>query len=341
MALFNTPSPARLRVPTVQPGRLALVRRLLGENTSAALAYAMVESRWDVASRIIEDGGVGVDEPNPDGQTPVVWAILSKQIEGVRVFVSLGCDMRQRWRGEPLLHLAAMVGDGQIAGYLLQQGADPDELDARGFTALHIAAMRGSRVLANVLLGHGADPHILTAPPEPNDEKPDAPRVNGTADGVSGASDPPPPAAEAERRVEAMRRDVAGKTAMEIFNDATMHPLEYAQVCGVTLDHKSLFHWFVGLSTAEPDPDPLPDSVMESAPAPPADRRDREVRVPPMHRYRASREEVTRELAAATVGGIEVPGALLNRKLLAHVGDAAWVTYYQFSSVVLGCVAAL
>jgi hypothetical protein len=267
--------------------------------------------------------------------------VLSRQIEGVRVFVRLGADMEQTWRGEPVLHLAAMTGDAQIAGYLLQQGVDPNQLDSRGFTALHIAAMRGARVLANTLLGHGADPQIVTQPP------PDPKRVPAIVHPVSDPEASPPQTefdSSMPEYTAAMRRDAAGKTAMEMWNDASFHPLEYAEVSGTTLDHKSLFHWFVMLETTEPDPQPLPDAVMTEATGeihPGTGKRLKLSHVPPVHRYRASREEVVRCLSRATVSGVDISASVLRRKLIEHVGDSQWVSFFQFSAVVLGSVAAM
>jgi len=54
--------------------------------------------------------------------------------------------------------LAAFSGYGEIARYLLDKGADPNN-DKPGFTALHCAIMRRDESTVAALLAHGADPN--------------------------------------------------------------------------------------------------------------------------------------------------------------------------------------
>jgi hypothetical protein len=290
MALFASPSPARLRVSAAEPHRLSVVRQLLGHNTHEALAYALIESRWDAAERCLE-AGLPADSPNPDGQTPIVWCVLTKQLEGVRVMVKYGADLTQRWRGSPLLHLSVMAGSAELVAYLLCQGADPDEKDENGLTPLHIAAMRGSRIIANTLLHHGADKSITD--------------------------------------------DATERTAAEMWNDTALHPLEYAQFAGVTLDHKSLFHWFISLDTLKLDECPSEDSGAEEGCATSAPS------VPSRCRYQVDREEAYRKLVAASVVGIYAQPSTVARRLREMVGDRGWVTFGEFSAAVLHFAAAV
>ena len=54
--------------------------------------------------------------------------------------------------------LAAFSGFGDLARYLLEKGADPNQ-DRAGFTALHCAIMRRDETTVAALLARGANPN--------------------------------------------------------------------------------------------------------------------------------------------------------------------------------------
>jgi ankyrin repeat protein len=58
------------------------------------------------------------------------------------------------------LHSAAAARDAASAELLLAAGADPDAVQAGGFTALHAAAQHDDADLAAALLRAGADPAV-------------------------------------------------------------------------------------------------------------------------------------------------------------------------------------
>jgi ankyrin repeat protein len=67
------------------------------------------------------------------------------------------------------------MGRTRAAALLLDKGADPDAVDASGFTALHYAAKRKGAVgIVSALLAHGAKPNVRL-----HQEKPTAVTVNG------------------------------------------------------------------------------------------------------------------------------------------------------------------
>ena len=55
--------------------------------------------------------------------------------------------------------VAAHSGHGELAAFLLEQGADPDAAGA-GYTALHAARLHEDEALVRALLAHGADPNV-------------------------------------------------------------------------------------------------------------------------------------------------------------------------------------
>jgi hypothetical protein len=137
--------------------------------------------------------------------------------------------------------------------------------------------------------------------------------------------------------------DATERTAAEMWNDTALHPLEYAQFAGVTLDHKSLFHWFVSMDTLKLDECPPEDSIM-------LDRSIEEEgcatdvqSVPSRCRYLVGREEAYRKLATASVVGINAQPSAVARRLRELVGDrgSAWVTFDEFSAAVLHFAAAV
>lgn len=69
--------------------------------------------------------------------------------------------------GYPLLHWAAMRKDGgfRTAGWLLDAGADPNQIDRARFrqTALHLAAEAADLELAELLMDRGAQPDLPDA----------------------------------------------------------------------------------------------------------------------------------------------------------------------------------
>jgi ankyrin repeat protein len=58
------------------------------------------------------------------------------------------------------LVIAAHSGQGALAAFLLERGADPNAA-AAGYTALHGAVLMGDLPLVKALLGHGANPNAV------------------------------------------------------------------------------------------------------------------------------------------------------------------------------------
>ena len=94
------------------------------------LLFAARHGRLDSARHLL-DAGAYIDEPAPDGASPLVTASFS--------------------------------GHGELAAFLLERGAEPNAAGA-GYAALHTAVLRADAALVRTLIAHGADPDVrLTA----------------------------------------------------------------------------------------------------------------------------------------------------------------------------------
>ncbi|MDA7891358.1 acyltransferase family protein [Akkermansiaceae bacterium] len=85
-------------------------------------------------------------------------AVLRGELEEVRELLRNGGDSNGRdGNGTPLLHLAAIIDDGEMAEFLLEQGADLEGRGMDGGTALMTACFFGREEAALALLEAGAD----------------------------------------------------------------------------------------------------------------------------------------------------------------------------------------
>jgi len=92
--------------------------------------------------------------------TPLTAAIRNKDAGGVAAAIAAGADatgIDAEFR-MPLITLAALVGDADVARALLEAGADPNALGSDGRTPLHAAAFAGRLPVVRRLLEAGADP---------------------------------------------------------------------------------------------------------------------------------------------------------------------------------------
>ncbi len=301
---LSTSSPLRKRIPYTQHDRLRHVRKILGENTPAALAYAVAEFRWDAVERIIVEGELPPDTViSESGQTAMVQCVLLKQLDGVALLSRLGADLNARWRGAPLLHLAVMAGSSEVCGFLVNSGVDVDERDESRYasTALHIAAQRGSRTLCYTLLRLGADKDAL---------------------------------------------DSEGRTAMDTWNEAAMHPLETTYVLGVQLNHRELFHWFSGLPSFAPHYGPPTDTVMIEkirpwldSSAAPSEEQQRLTIVAKPFRYVANVSDVIECLQRVETFGVPLSKEEITQRvqhLASQHAGMQWLTFDGFCAAIFG-----
>lgn len=91
--------------------------------------------------------------------TPMDYAVIADDVPSVVRLVGIGYPLTSRSlsTGGSLLHLAAWSDSRNVALFLLQQGADPNDSSGTGATPLMVAAMEGRRHMVELLLEHGAE----------------------------------------------------------------------------------------------------------------------------------------------------------------------------------------
>ena len=124
---------------------------------------ADVHARTDTWTQMMAVPPHGLPEYNrmiPHGaDTALMFAARVGDAASARLLVEAGANVNDHdaW-GVSATTLAAFSGYGDVARYLLDKGADPNN-DKPGFTALHCAIMRRDEQTVAALLARGADPN--------------------------------------------------------------------------------------------------------------------------------------------------------------------------------------
>ena len=124
-----------------------------------------VHARSDVRTEVVKTS----PEPwNPDyiidllqgGYTPLLFAARVGALDSARLLVAAGADVNDTAPyGTSATVVAAPSGHGELAAFLLEQGADPNAAGA-GYTALHAAILHKDDYLVAALLVRGANPNV-------------------------------------------------------------------------------------------------------------------------------------------------------------------------------------
>jgi uncharacterized protein len=101
---------------------------------------------------------VDVNASQPDGATPLAWAVYLNQVDTVDRLLKAGAKVATGDEyGETPLTLACAVGNATLIEKLLGAGADAKAARWNGETALMLAARSGNVEGVKLLLAHGAD----------------------------------------------------------------------------------------------------------------------------------------------------------------------------------------
>lgn len=96
--------------------------------------------------KLLISKGASVDLADEDGETPLLFAIRSNFLQGVKVLIEQGhvdLNLAEKVNGWTPLMIAAMDGYAEIVEALLEAKADKDRVDYNGWSASEHAVFRG------------------------------------------------------------------------------------------------------------------------------------------------------------------------------------------------------
>lgn len=176
-----------------EAGSLEAVKLLLAQKANPhatessggqnALMWAVAEGHPDIVRALVEHGA-DINARSKGGFTPLLFAAQQGDVESARILVAAGGNVNEGAppRTPSALLIASASGHADFSTFLLDQGADPNQADGKGFTSLHYAAMRRNMLEAvKALLAHGANPNARLPK--------DAPEQGGVTEmSISGAT---------------------------------------------------------------------------------------------------------------------------------------------------------
>lgn len=134
----------------------------------SAPAFAAATSELGIAASTGDTGrikslraqGQNLNQADPEGYTPLMWAALNGQVKAVATLIHLKANLDlQDKEGYTALMWATQNKYETVARQLVNAGADINVRDNHGYTALHWSAQDGHLGIARILLGKGADPN--------------------------------------------------------------------------------------------------------------------------------------------------------------------------------------
>lgn len=115
---------------------------------------------WALVMAVFPHGMLEYNRTIPHGaDTAVMFAARAGDLASAKLLVAAGANVNDAdaW-GVSATTMAAHSGFGDLVGFLLENGADPNAA-AAGFTALHVAIARRDADMVAALLARGADPN--------------------------------------------------------------------------------------------------------------------------------------------------------------------------------------
>jgi uncharacterized protein len=138
---------------------------LLERGAQLELQDAAAVGRLDRVKEIVEANPARAKSFSPDGFPVVALAAVFGQFEVARYLAEKGADVNAvstNGTGYNALTGAVTAGHTEIVKWLLESGADPNYRYGHGYTPLLAAASNGRLDIVKLLLQHGADTSALT-----------------------------------------------------------------------------------------------------------------------------------------------------------------------------------
>lgn len=129
--------------------------------TDAITSNSLAEGRLELVERLLE-AGAEINVRTKLESTPVHLAVWNRRPAVAARLVRAGADLEAESYGHTPLSMAASKGDVEMAGLLVQLGADVNHRSTEngtGRTALFSAVSSGSPAMVGALLALGADPN--------------------------------------------------------------------------------------------------------------------------------------------------------------------------------------
>lgn len=121
-----------------------------------AIFIALRENSLQALDSLLASPQTHVDEPNAQGETPLMIAAIRGSLPAVQALVKHGAAInREGWTP---LHYACSGPDNGVAAWLIEQGAEINARSDNGTTPLMMAARYGNGDLVPMLLQAGSEP---------------------------------------------------------------------------------------------------------------------------------------------------------------------------------------
>lgn len=108
--------------------------------------------------RLFISRGADINRLNDNGETPIILAAWRGNLDAVKWLLERGARINAPERQWSALHYAVFAGHGEVADFLMAQGADINALSTNGSTVVMMAIYEGREELARKLIEKGADP---------------------------------------------------------------------------------------------------------------------------------------------------------------------------------------
>ena len=148
------------RASRKRTGAFALSSQFVTTTCFASSDLRLIEAIKDRNPKAVNSllsAHVDVNSPQPDGATPLAWAVYLDQEDTVDVLMKAGAKVNTADEyGETPLTLACANGNGAVIRKLLEAGADSNAARWDGETALMLAARSGNAEAVKLLLSKGA-----------------------------------------------------------------------------------------------------------------------------------------------------------------------------------------
>jgi ankyrin repeat protein len=132
---------------------------LLSCNTSASNndLYQIINTEDKTSFGELLTIGFDVDDPDVDGNSPLIIASALGKVNFVEYLINMGADVNKKnYIGVTALHMAANGGHNDVIDMLLDNGAHINMPDMDGITPLMRAVENGRRFTVELLVHRGA-----------------------------------------------------------------------------------------------------------------------------------------------------------------------------------------